>query len=98
LRPKNGTVNGRPTNAAAVAAFAKSSGGAAHVIAADGSSSMLDGIPHIWSSGLDTRIGGRVVLWSRIITWPQGKQKQRRWIAVTDAIQSLDEALVLFDH
>lgn len=94
LAPKMATVNGRPTNGRAVAAFAEALEVQRRSLRPM-EVSMLDG-HHYLVERADTQDKGRVVVVTDITALKEAEAKTLD--AVTDAIQSLDEALVLFDH
>lgn len=94
LAPKMATVNGKPTNGRAVAAFAEALE-VQRISLRPMEVSMLDG-HHYLVERADTQDKGRVVVVTDITGLKEAEAKTLD--AVTDAIQSLDEALVLFDH
>lgn len=94
LAPKMATVNGKPTNGRAIAAFAEALE-MQRMSLSPMEVSMLDG-HHYLVERADTQDKGRVVVVTDITGLKEAEAKTLD--AVTDAIQSLDEALVLFDH
>lgn len=94
LAPKMATVNGKPTNGKAIAAFAEALE-VQRTTLRPLEVSMLDG-HHYLVERANTQDRGRVVVVTDITALKEAEAKTLD--AVTDAIQSLDEALVLFDH
>lgn len=94
LAPKMATVNGKATNGNAVGAFADALEQQRNSLRPM-EVSMLDG-KHYLVERADTQDKGRVVVVTDITVLKEAEAKTLD--AVTDAIQSLDEALVLFDQ